>query len=286
MSKIFEALRKAQGEASEIALPLIASAGSAPAGTPAHSPDPQEQPVESESAAPRIRFESIHLDLGAPVVAFSGGDQRAAEEYRMIRTKIVQHPKQPKLILISSANSGDGKTVTSINLAGVMALRDDANVLLVDADFRRSNVANALGISREPGLANVLSGDCDLQDAIVRVEQAQNLFVLPAGSGRSNPAELLDSPRWRAFCSSVRGSFHFTILDVPPVAAVADYELVQANCDGVILVARPDHTDRTLCLDAIEMAKEKLIGVVVNCAYDWFFARAKKPYRYGSAAYR
>jgi len=277
MSKIFEALKKAQGEAGEIVMPLITAAERTPptTETPAWSSVVEDTGFETE-----IRSESLQLPPNTTAVALSGSDQRAAEEYRMIRTKIVQHPKQPKLMVVSSASAGDGKTVTSINIAGVLALRDNANVLLVDADFRRSNVARSLGISEEPGLANVLDGNCSLRDAIIRIDQTPNFFVLPAGNSRANPAELLDSPRWREFCAAARSSFHYTVLDVPPVAAVADYELIQTTCDGVILVARLDHTDRTQCLHAIEMVKDKLIGVVLNCAYEWFLWRARKPYSY------
>lgn len=184
-------------------------------------------------------------------------------------------------MIVSSPGPGDGKTVSSINIAGVLSLRDNANVLLIDGDLRRTNVSSLLGLPVEPGLANVLSGSCTLQEAIIRVDQFPNLYVLPAGASNANPAELLDSDQWKSLCSTVRECFSFVIVDAPPVAAVADYELIQASCDGVIVVVRPDHTDRTLCAKAFELIpQEKRLGVVLNCAYEWFLWKTHRSYYY------
>ncbi|HYV63253.1 MAG TPA: CpsD/CapB family tyrosine-protein kinase, partial [Bryobacteraceae bacterium] len=157
--------------------------------------------------------------------------------------------------------------------------------LLIDADFRRASVSRMLGLPVEPGLANVLSGAETLQAAIVRVSQSPNLYVLAAGTGRANPAELLDSGLWRALCTTARERFSFVIVDTPPIAAVADYDLIQAHCDGVILVVRPDHTDRTLCKKSFEMVpQEKRLGVVLNCASPWFLWKTQESYYYSQRA--
>jgi capsular exopolysaccharide synthesis family protein len=208
-------------------------------------------------------------------------DVGASEQYRIIRTRIVQHPRRPKVILITSANSGDGKTVSAINIAGALALRDDANVLLIDADFRRPGLCRMLGLPGELGLANILAGRCSLQEAIVRVQQYPNLYVLPVGTSDINPAELLDSKAWESVTDSVREHFDFVVMDAPPVAGVADYELIQARCDGVVVVVRPDHTDRTLLMKALDMIpKDKMLGVVLNCAYHWFLSKTHDDYYY------
>jgi capsular exopolysaccharide synthesis family protein len=180
---------------------------------------------------------------------------------------------------VSSAGPHDGKTVSSINIAGTLALRDNANVLLIDADFRRATVARNLGLPDEPGLANTLGGSCTLHEAIIQVEQFPNLYVLPAGSSNANPAELLDSDQWRGLCATVREHFSFVIIDSPPIAAVADYELIQESCDGVIMVVRPDHTDRTLFNKALELISDvKRLGVVLNYASEWFLWKTHESY--------
>src|SRR6185437_2893157 len=100
---------------------------------------------------------------------------------------------------------GDGKTVSAINLAGALSLRDNVNVLLIDGDFRRPNIAATLGLPNSPALADALTGECSLGQAMIRVEQFPNLYVLPAGEVKRNPTELLDSEPWKAACTAVRG---------------------------------------------------------------------------------
>jgi protein-tyrosine kinase len=198
----------------------------------------------------------------------------AAEQYKIIRTKILHHQKKPKWILVSSASSGDGKTVTAINFAGSLALRSDLSVLLIDGDMRKSSIASYLGIDSTPGLAEVLSGDLPLESALLRTAQFPNLFVLPAGAAGLRAAELLDSPKWRALLVQLRARFNYIICDAPPIATVADYEILEQGCDGVMVVARPDHTPRATYLKALEtINKQKLLGVVLNCVEDWWLWR-------------
>ena len=122
-----------------------------------------------------------------------------------------------------------------------------------------------------PGLSDVLSGRATLDDALVRTKELSNLWILAAGEDIENPAELLDSQRWRALIDEVRSRFSYIVLDATPVAAVADYELVQIVSDGVIVVARPDHTERKHCLEVIaSVPKEKSLGLILNCVEDWF----------------
>lgn len=307
MSKIFEALKKTEGDVASLALPLVSGDQAVPesgpeqpgsasntAAAPADLEDlagPTTQPeparVDAERLnghAPVIRSAAIHVSVNAPVLPFDKEHSRAGEQYRMARTKILHDPRQPRLIVITSACSGDGKTITAVNLAGALALKSEAEVLLVDADLRRPSIAQLLGISDTPGLADILGGDCQIEDAVVRLEQFTSLTVLPGGKVMSNPAELLDSARWANLCSTFRKRFKFVIIDAPPIGALADYDLIQAHCDGVVMVVRPDHTDRGMCLRALEMVpKERLVGVLVNCARD-FFLWHRHDYSYYSAS--
>lgn len=293
MSRIFDALKKAQGEVAEVGLPLIERAGSppptvstaGPAGVQivetnesAHSPAGLH--VDADHLSLEIRTLAINPPKPGLVMPFDGGS-RAGEQYRMIRNKIVQHPKKPHVFMISSPGAGDGKTLSAINIAGVLGLRETLKVLLIDADFRRPSLAQSLGLPNEPGLANVLSGECALGQAVCEIEQLPNLCVLPAGTGTRNPAELLDSETWRSLCVEVKREFGYVVVDAPPIAIVADYELIESVCDGVIIVVRPDHTDRTICAQALkQVPKEKLLGVVINCSQDWFLWKTQGSYHY------
>jgi capsular exopolysaccharide synthesis family protein len=301
MSNIYEALQKGDTELSDVAMSMVADdAPEEAAEEPvvAHATNVESPPIEenaeslpvpaedvdtrSSVAEAQFRRVSVRLSSMAPVFPFDGTDARATEQYRMIRTRIVKNARQPKLIAISSSSPGDGKTVTSVNIAAALSLNSSGPVLLVDGDFRRCGIATVLGLDSHPGLSEVLSEACGLNDAIVQLDQFPNLFVMVAGTALKNAAELLDSPRWTAICAAFRQQFEFIIIDTPPIAAVADYELIQAAADGVIFIARPDHSRRAGCLDAIKsIPKDKMLGVVLNCVEDWFLWR-NQDYYYAS----
>jgi capsular exopolysaccharide synthesis family protein len=303
MSKIFEALNRGNGDISEIALSSVSEAQMAdlqaldsdgaamlaaaisPAPQPANGVPEAAAPISTRASAqpslgPGVRTISLRLPGTTPLLPFDGDHWHASEQYRMVRTKLLHHVRQPRLIVVSSAGSGDGKSVTAVNLAGALSLKTESKVLLVDADFRRSTIHTQLGLDEGPGLAEVLRGNCTLEEAVIRTEQMPNFPILTAGENKSNPVELLDSSRWPALCARLRETFRYVVLDSPPIAAVADYDLIQAACDGVVVVLRPDHTNRKLCNKALQVIpKEKLIGLLLNCVTDWFLGK------YGSAYY-
>jgi capsular exopolysaccharide synthesis family protein len=249
--------------------PIVVETGDPTAGTA----------LENDPASAQMRTLTLN-PAGASILPFDGAHSPATDQYRILRTKITQHAKQPHFILISSPASGDGKSVSAVNIAGVLSLNSDAKVLLVDADFRRSTIHSQLGLPAAPGLAELLTGVCSVQQAIINAQELPNLYVLPAGRPPSSPAELLAGVQWPALCSTLRSSFRYVIVDSPPVEAVADYALIQAVCDGVILVIRSDHTKRRLFREALEaVPKPKFLGLLLNCVPAWPLGR------YASADY-
>jgi capsular exopolysaccharide synthesis family protein len=244
-------------------------------------PDTQEIKEDRPAAADFVldaplmhrsaRMVELRVSTATPIFPFEETESPAAEQYRIIRTKILHHPKSPKVLAVSSASSGDGKTVSSINIAAALALKQDTRTLLIDADLRRRSVAGMLGITSSPGLSEVLCNLSDLDTALVQAEQFPNLSILTAGDVQASPAEMLDLNRLRSLLEQAKQRFEYIILDATPVVAVADYELVQMACDGVIVIARPGNTDRTACINLLRtVPKEKLIGVVLNCVQDWW----------------
>lgn len=291
MSKIFEALRKTESKIGQLAMPDLTAelAELSVSDVKAAEEDLHSVPTLSGPTGDQkvcgeisIRSQRIRLLAGCPIL-FDGINPQAAEQYRIIRTKIHHHPAQPRVLMVSSAMPGDGKTISAINLAGALALQEDLEVLLIDADFRRPTVAKLLGLSAGPGLSEVVSGKASIEEALVRVEQFPNLYVLRAGKNLPNAAEHLTSARWRALCDFFRTRFRYTILDSPPLGTVADCELLQLAADGVVLVVRFGHTDRQL-LKRVFMTglKTKPIGVILNCAEDWFLWRTHSYYYYGN----
>jgi protein-tyrosine kinase len=263
MSKIFEVLKKDNG----IDLPEIEQESST---TPIPSVDEAAQLADgvAPSAQTEVgRIISLRVSALAPIFPFSAEVHSAAsEQYRIIRTKILHNARKPRLIVVSGACTGDGKTITSINVAASLSLKASAAVLLVDTDLRRPRIANLLGIPSAPGLADVLCERASLDEALVRTQEFPTLSILPAGEGMENAAELLDSDQWRRLILEIRSRFSHAIMDATPAAVVADYELLQHVADGVIVVIRPDHTDREACLSLLQsVPREKLIGAVLNC---------------------
>jgi capsular exopolysaccharide synthesis family protein len=252
----------------------------------------QERPTMNAQPAPlsegwqsRVRVVTGNARAGSPILPFDGRDPRAAEEYRIIRTKIGQYHRNLQILAVSSPQLGDGKSVTAVNLAGALSLKNDETVLLIDADLRRSALGSLLNLDPELGLAEVLKGTCTLEEAITRMEiSGVTFYYLSAGRKRHNPTELLASAAWGQLCSEIRNYFDYCLIDTPPVGVVADYELIQPAADGVVMVVRPDHTNRTQCVAALQaIPKEKLVGVISNCNPDWFLTR---PHRHNYMYYR
>jgi capsular exopolysaccharide synthesis family protein len=283
MGKIFEALVTGKREATEFLIPLLQgqdrSDGSVEIkAPPSHDETPNDciarKAVEDDISLVEIRSLCLNPAGGSPILPFDGvGDSQATDQYRILRTKITQHRTQPRIILISSPGTGDGKSVSAVNLAGALSLNSDAKVLLMDADFRRATIHAHLGLPPTPGLTDVLAGTSQLGKAIVSAAELPNLFILPSGSPTASPAELLEGVQWRALISQLRKLFRFVVIDTPPVEVVAEYSVIQATCEGILLVIRVDHTKREmyrLALRAIPPAK--FLGVLVNCVPDWWLS--------------
>jgi len=267
VSKIFDMLNRSTGEIAETVRPMLD-------GRLGQSPEAAVEQADPPVAGEAIRTLRFRLRAPSPLLPFEKGQWRPSEQYRILRTKLAQHPKQPHLIVVSSPAPGDGKSVSAINTAGALSLKSEGRVLLMDADLRKSAIHKQLGLPETPGLTDVLKGASTLEQALVHGEEFPHLFVLSAGTAVDNPVELLDSAAWQALCAQFRGLFRYVIMDSPPVAAVADYDLIEAVCDGVILVVRPDHTDRRLCQRALDnLPKAKFLGVLLNCVPDWKFAQ-------------
>lgn len=196
-----------------------------------------------------------------------------AEAFRMLRTSLLfcSNGKPPQVILVTSATSGEGKTVTSLNLASTLA---DAGrrVLLVDVDLRHPRCHEVLGSRLGPGLSSYLSGDVDL-DRAVREIASPHIGFVPAGPPPSNPAELIGSERMSDALALLRKHFDVIVLDSPPVLPVTDAVLLAHLADAVVLVMNGNKSPRELvrrARDQLAQVGANVVGVVVNNAGpDW-----------------
>ncbi len=300
MSRIFEALTKCDGIAGSVVPELALAPGAARTQAVLTADedkvDALSAPNKSGGGRPgsgpdhgAVRVVSLKVPVDSPVLPFDYSHWGASEQYRMIRTRIVQDLRQPRMIVISSGGSGDGKSLTAINVTGALSLKTET-AILIDADFRRASIHKHLNIERSPGLGDVLEGRISLEGALVRIEQLPRMYVLCAGEIHANPAELLDCRQWHALRQQVREQFDYVIIDSPPIGTVTDYDLIQASCDGVIFIARPDHSNRSACFKALNrIPKEKLLGTAINCVKPWFLLKKSaygsyQQYMYGEDA--
>lgn len=288
MSKIFEALRKTEGEVAEVAKAVL---GEGISGVPAFDSNGAIASVRGQTTnsaadlSDKVRSVTVDLVPESPLLPFHGIESRAAQQYRIIRTKIDHHPGQPRVVMVSSPMPGDGKTVSAINLAAVFALHEQIRVLLIDCDFRRTSATGLLGVPRTPGLLEVLRNETSLESALVRIDKSPNLYVLAPGGTSTGATELLASAQWQELMDLCRSEFSFVILDAPPIGAVAEYDLLQLSSDGVVLVVRQDHTNRQLLRKALDsIPKAKQLGVILNCSKEWFLWKTHSYYYYSGKA--
>jgi capsular exopolysaccharide synthesis family protein len=191
----------------------------------------------------------------------------AAESYRTLRSSLLLGcGGETKVLVITSALPAEGKTLTAVNCATVLA-QQGSSVLLVDADLRRSSLHRNFGIKREPGLGDILNGSCSATDAVVAVDGFPHLSVLPAGAMTPYPAEALTSTVMTTALRHWREVYEYVVIDTPPVAMVTDAVVLGAQADAVLLVAMASRTTRqALCRtrDLLLRANARIAGVVMN----------------------
>jgi capsular exopolysaccharide synthesis family protein len=196
--------------------------------------------------------------------------QLAVEGYRMLRTRLVKRQTElgTRSMVISSAEQGEGKTLTALNLALCYANIQHWPVLLVDTDLRTRGLSRLLGDPASPGLAKILEHGIANSSAILATD-SPNLFFLPAGTAVTPAPELFSQERWKEFIGWCAESFRLVIIDAPPVLGLTDFEVISAPCESVLLVVRSRKSNReALAKIRPQLDPQKLVGVVLNCSTD------------------
>ncbi|MGC2697703.1 MAG: CpsD/CapB family tyrosine-protein kinase [Candidatus Angelobacter sp.] len=209
--------------------------------------------------------------------------QAAVEAYRTLRTRLVKQQTRTgaRSLVVSSGVQGEGKTLTTFNLALCYANIQDWPVLLVDADLRTQGLSRLMGDPESAGLAKILEEDTAYQSAVLRTD-VPNLYVLPAGETSASPSELFSNSRWKEFMGWAAESFRLVLIDSPPVLNLADFELIAAPAESVMVVVRARKTAReSLTKVLAQIDPRKLAGVVFNAAEE---SMNKDYYRYKSVA--
>lgn len=232
-----------------------------------------EKQVHSQEWAPPVYSESktVNLDLeklaqNRCVCMFP--DAPETEYYKVLRTNIRQRTRQNNwnTIMITSAHVGEGKTLTAVNLAITFAKEYDQTVFLVDCDMKRQDVHQYLNIESEKGIADYLLEDCPLKDLIIW-PGIEKLTLISGGKTIVNSAELLGSPRMKAFVQEIKNRYddRYIIFDVPPVLGWADAIAFAPLVDCILMVVEEGRTSIKDVNKVLEMIpKEKFLGFVLN----------------------
>jgi capsular exopolysaccharide synthesis family protein len=190
-----------------------------------------------------------------------------SDSYRILRTNLLfsRPDSQGGVFLVSSANPGEGKTTTVANLAASLA-QNGGKVLAIDADFRRPTMHQIFGVSKVPGLTDLIVGGCQASAAI-KSTRFRELQTIPCGYIPPNPTELLGSSSFREVIRALRSHYDWVLIDTPPILAMADTPVLAPYVDGVILVVGAEQSSRTAVQRAVDQLLSvggKITGVVLN----------------------
>jgi capsular exopolysaccharide synthesis family protein len=238
-----------------------AAASAAPAAMPAAAP-----PAEAKG---RTMIGPVCLNGYSPtLVTHHDRGGRITEQYRALRTNLLaQYADERFCILVTSAEPGEGKTVTTLNLCLVLAERQERRTIVIDCDLRKRRVAGLLNINNVPGVADVLRGTARVDD-VTHTTPYGNLFVIPAGQAKQNEVgELLHRPELEEAMNELRRKYDYVLLDTPPISIASDAGIVGRATREAILVVRMNKTHRESVERAIRLlhaANVKPVGVVLT----------------------
>jgi capsular exopolysaccharide synthesis family protein len=207
------------------------------------------------------------LTAGRELVTAHGSYSTIGECYRNFRTTLLlsRAEHSPRTTLITSAISREGKTVTSVNTA-VMLAQLGAKTILVDADLRRARCHRVLAIENHLGLTEVLTGLREVHEVLHRTE-IEHLDFLSSGAVPPNPTELLGSRKLAETLRLLAEEYEYVIIDSSPVLPVSDSLLLARLVDGVVIVANASATSRQqvrIACARVEYARGRLLGILLN----------------------
>jgi len=201
---------------------------------------------------------SAHHDRGGTI----------AEQFRHIRTSLMsQYPDQRFVLMVTSADPGEGKTVSTGNMGIILAERQDRTTLVMDCDLRRASLTTLFRSKKMLGVTDMLRGQATLAQCIQRTIYP-NLYVVTAGTGeRGEIAELLARPELEDIISQARTQFDHVLMDAPPVNSVADAGVLGHAVGEALMIVRMNKTNRESVERAVRLLKAanvKIAGMVLT----------------------
>lgn len=253
---------------------------------PARRPDRAAPMAKADSVVDRHLDDTasfhkmLDVDIGAmraagymPEIA---ADKQFAERYRLIKRPLIERAVgkvpgreglDPRVIMVTSALPGDGKTFTSLNLALSLARERDYSLLLVDADILKPHVSEIFGIKGEPGLMDALADETLPIDSLVINTSIKGLSILPAGQHSDGGSEMLISNRMTEILRQLltANPRRIILLDSSPLLVTSESRALMKVAGQVLLVVRVGQTPTQAARDALELVgAEGVGGIVLN----------------------
>jgi protein-tyrosine kinase len=289
MSRVNDALNRASGDRSEplgvsgavppdFAALLHAEEAAQLWPTERHAASPQvdherampgaspELPAPAASAAPAA-FGTLERATSGKLVLNARLAPDSVEQYRRLaaRLHLDQVQNGTKLVMVTSALVGEGKTLTASNLALTLSESYRKRVLLVDADLRRPGIHDMFGLPNFTGLSDAIRSNDERKVSVIRL--TEHLSVLSAGRPDSDPMGVLSSERMKRVLTDAGAAFDWVIVDTPPVALLSDAHLLVSLVDTVLLVVRAGVTPLEAIRTAmVAVGRDRILGVVLNAA--------------------
>jgi exopolysaccharide/PEP-CTERM locus tyrosine autokinase len=229
-------------------------------------PPPLVEEDRSPVPMPDVSFNDKRLHKN--LVSLVNPDSYEAEQFKMLRNTILFPVAgvTPQSILVTSSQSGEGKSFVSANLAVSIAMNVNKHVLLIDCDLRKPDLHRVFGFGDVPGLSNFLAERRSL-DSLLLKTAVEKLTLLPGGPLPPNPSELASSERMSAMLEEVKYRYQdrLIIIDSPPPGLAAETSFLARQVDGILLVVKYGKTPKEDVEDLMEIVgSDKILGVVIN----------------------
>jgi protein-tyrosine kinase len=241
-------------------------------GDPAPGPDTARTRTEGTVGAEETLTMSVNETVLRENRIISALETSAfTDAYNLLRTQVLQRFKENNwnVLGVTSPGTGEGKTLTAINLAISIAREVDYTVLLVDANLRHPWMLEHFGLEHRQGLSDYLTDDTPIADLLVKSGRIEHLVVLPGGRPLTNSAEMLNSPKMVDLVANMKSRYHSRVIifDLPPVLSTADALAFSPYVDAVLLVVEEGITQKHDVEHAVELLDNtNIVGTVLNKA--------------------
>jgi capsular exopolysaccharide synthesis family protein len=248
---------------------------------------PPAPPMHPDRPSARVSRFGSGENSGARFLGTRDMPPLAVEQYRRLAATLhhLQSERGIKVVMVTSALSGEGKSLTSTNLALTLSQSYRRRVLLIDGDLRRPSIHQIFEVQNSQGLSEGIKSDSEEKLSITEI--FENLSILTAGKPDPDPMSSLTSERMRRIVAEARMKFDWVIIDTPPVALLPDAGLLAAIAEAAVLVVGAARTPFDIIQRTVDtIGRDKIMGVVLNRAETTKF-RGGKQYEayYGPDSY-